>query len=136
MADTVSKRRILLVDDEASFAGVLKAYLERTGRFEVAMAHNGTDGLQAAKTTAPELILLDVIMPDISGSEVAERLKADELTRRIPVIFLTAVVSRDEAKSRAGMIGGQLFLAKPVSAKEVMASIDRYLGAGHTTDVL
>lgn len=130
MAIPMDKRRILLVDDEVAFAQVLKLYLEHTGCYEVALAHNGTDGLAAAKADLPQLILLDVIMPDVSGGEVAQQLKADDRTHRIPVIFLTAVVSREEALARAGMIGGQLFLAKPVSAKEVLASIDRYLGNG------
>lgn len=130
MDTSMEKKRILLVDDEVTFAKVLKEYLDHSGRYDVALAHTGAEALEAAKRLEPQLILLDVIMPDMSGGEVAEQLKQDDRTRRIPVIFVTAVVSREEATSRAGMIGGQLFLAKPVTAKEVLASIDRYLGTG------
>lgn len=121
-------RRVLLVDDEAPFTRALKLYLERDGRYEVRVEHSGKQGVVAAKMFHPELILLDVIMPDLDGPGVAEALAQDPATQSIPIVFLTAVVSRAEALAREGIIAGRLFIAKPVSAKEVVACLERYLG--------
>ncbi|MBI4354825.1 MAG: hypothetical protein HY597_00060 [Candidatus Omnitrophica bacterium] len=63
----------------------------------------------------------------MDGGRVAEELKADAELRKIPVIFLTAIVSRDEVQTHAGSIGGQLFIAKPVSMEEMLASIERQI---------
>ncbi len=126
------RKRILLIDDEATFARSLKSYLEQTGSYVVRAEHSGRAGLTAAKEFKPDLIMLDVIMPDMDGGGVAAELTLDPQTGHIPVIFLTAVVSRDEVKKKEGVIAGQLFLAKPVSAKEVLACLDRYLGTQRT----
>ena len=122
------KRRVLLVDDEVVFTRVLKSYLDRDGRYEVRVENSGKQGVITAKVFHPELILLDVIMPDLDGHGVAEELAKDPSTKRIPIVFLTAVVSREEALAREGVIAGRLFIAKPVSAKEVVACLERYLG--------
>ena len=123
----MDRKRILLIDDEATFSRVLKLYLEETGRCLVRTAGSGREGLVAAREFRPDLILLDVIMPDMDGGDVAAALSADASLQRVPVIFLTAVVSREEATTRNGLIGGQLFIAKPVSAKEVLGYIERCL---------
>lgn len=120
-------KRILLIDDEVTFTRVLKLYLEQAGPYEVTTAHCGREGIAAAKRVKPDLILLDVIMPDMDGSTVASELKEDKALAATPVIFLTAVVSREEAMTRSGLIGGQFFIAKPVAAKEIHQYIERYL---------
>lgn len=123
----MEKQRVLLIDDEVSFTSVMKVYLEYTGRFEVRTANQGREGIALAKAFHPELILLDVIMPDMDGGHVAEQCLADPALASVPVIFLTAVVSRQEAKTKAGLIGGQFFIAKPVGGRELLEAIDRYL---------
>ena len=125
----MDKQRILLIDDEAAFTRVLKSYLEKTGRYEVRMENSGTDAAEIARAFRPDLILLDIIMPDVDGARVAEAIKDDVRLQHIPVVFLTAVASRDEVYAHGGMIGGQCFLAKPVSAKDVLARIELELGA-------
>ena len=124
----MNKRRILLIDDEETFADTMKLYLEKTGCFTVRVEYRGDRGIVAAKEFLPELIILDVIMPDQDGGAIAAQLKEEPELRKIPIVFLTAVVSREEARTQAGLIGGQLFIPKPMSAKDVLAIINQQLG--------
>jgi CheY-like chemotaxis protein len=124
----MDRKRILLIDDEVTFARTLQAYLEASGRYEVRTANSGRVGISLAKEWRPDLILLDIIMPDIDGGQVAGEFAADPRMKDVPIIFLTAVVSREEATTHSGVIGGQLFIAKPVSGKEVLGHIERCLG--------
>ena len=128
-------QRILLVDDEAAFTRVLKSYLEKTGVYEVRMENVAERALEAAIEFQPDLILLDVIMPGLDGSRVAAQIKADgRIDPKTPIIFLTAVVSREEAHARQGTIGDQVFIAKPVSIQEILGCIESRLGpSGHST---
>ncbi len=119
----MTKKRILLLDDEASFTRMLRLNLERTGRYEVREENRGAQGLAAATQFKPDLILLDVIMPDADGGDVAARIKADKNLKDTPIVFLTAVVTKKEE----GVIGGRPFLAKPVSLQEVIDCIEKYL---------
>ncbi len=122
--------RILLVDDEVHFTRVLKAYLEGTGRFEVRAEASAEAGLAAAKAWEPDLMILDVIMPDQDGGALAAQLKAETRLQHVPILFLTAAASRDEVQAHEGNIGGQRLLAKPVSAKDVLRQIDESLAEG------
>ena len=123
----MTMHRILVVDDEVALARTVALNLEDTGRFEVAVANNGTEALDMAPRFRPDLILLDLMMPDMDGSEVAERLCADPLLRDVPVVFLTAVVAKAEVKAGGDMIGGRCFLAKPARAEELVSCIDNQL---------
>src|SRR6266850_3746679 len=116
-ASRMTKRKILLVDDEPVFTRVMRAYLEDTGKFEVCMENDPTRVLSAARRFKPDLILLDVIMPDMDGGEVAYQLKADPGMSKVPIIFLTAVVSKEDVSRHGSVIGGNPFLAKPVDAE-------------------
>lgn len=124
----MATKKILVVDDEAGFARLLKLNLEGTGKFEVQTETKGSQALNTARSFRPDLILLDIIMPDMDGSEVANRLKNDPATRNIPILFLTALVKDKEVETTSGAIGGHLFLAKPITTDELVQSIDRMLG--------
>ena len=124
----MAKKKLLLVDDEVSFTRLLKLNLERTGKFEVRTENKGTEAAQAARSFRPDLIILDVIMPDMDGSEVANRLKDDPLTRSIPILFLTALVKDQEIESTSGTIGGHLFLAKPITTEQLVRTVEKILG--------
>ncbi len=124
------KQRVLVIDDEPALTRMLKLALEDTGAFEVQEEHQGARAMEAVLAFQPHVILLDIIMPDIDGIEVAAQLQADAWTKRIPVIFLTAVVRRAEARAKHGLIGGNRFLAKPVAIEEVRACL-RQVGIGH-----
>ena len=116
---TTPEARILVVDDEANISDLLATALRFVG-FEVATAANGREALAAASTFAPELVLLDVMLPDTDGFEVCRRLRADG--DRVPVIFLTA---RDDTSDRVhGLtIGGDDYIPKPFSLEEVVARV-------------
>lgn len=116
---------ILAIDDEESFTFFVKLNLQTETRydFKVTTANNGDAGLKLAKTTRPDLILLDIMMPDMCGTEVAEKLLLDPRTKDIPIIFITAVVQKNEIEDEVGLIGGREFIAKPVSKDELVSRI-------------
>jgi len=120
---TVSKKTILIIDDEEDFCYFVKLNLEQTGEFEVLTAYNGTDGINMAKRHLPDLILLDIIMPNMTGTQVAESLRADKVTKDIPIIFVTAIVKRGEVGARDYQFGGNYFIFKPVKLDELLQEI-------------
>ncbi len=125
MAD---KKKILLIDDEENICFFVKNNLEATGGFEVITTTDGQEGLQLAKQKKPDLILLDIIMPKMSGSDVAENLFLDSRTKHIPVVFLTAVVTQREIGIESVKeIGGQYFVAKPFDTEKLVDSIKMVL---------
>ena len=87
--------RILIVDDTVKNLQILGSVLEQEG-FQINIAQNGLEALEVAEKARPDLILLDIIMPDLDGFEVCKRLKADDVLCEIPVIFLTAKVETDD----------------------------------------
>ena len=92
----MGKKRILIIDDEAGLTRLLKLNLEQTGAYEVRTENRGLQGVAAAKAFRPDLILCDVIMPDLEGSDLAVQFKEDPALAATPFVFLTAVVSREE----------------------------------------
>lgn len=123
----MAAKKILVVDDEAGFGRLLKLNLERTGKFEVQTETKGSQALNTARSFKPDLILLDIIMPDMDGSEVANRLKSDSATGNIPILFLTALVKNKEVETTSGTIGGHIFLAKPITTDELVKNIETVL---------
>ena len=119
------KKRILLVDDEPAFTRLMKLNIETNGGYEVQVENNGSRAVAAARAYRPDVIFLDVIMPDIDGGQVAAELRADPKLKDTPVVFLTAVVSKNEVIERGDVIGGQMFLAKPVTVADVIRTIEK-----------
>lgn len=124
----MSKIKVLVVDDEAGITRMLKRNLEATTRFEVRTENVSKQALAAAREFGPDLVVLDVMMPDMDGGEVAAALKDDAKLAKVPVIFLSAIVKPSEVQAKGGKIGGRVFLAKPVQLKDLVACIDRLLG--------
>jgi CheY-like chemotaxis protein len=121
------KKRILVVDDEPDITWMIKLNLEQTGRYEVRTENQGIKAIEAAREFRPDLILLDVMMPGMLGSEIAEQLQADPQLRTIKFVFLTAVVTKEEALRSSGQIGGHTFVAKPISADDLCRVIEDHL---------
>jgi len=119
------KKKILIVDDEENFTKLVKLNLEKTGEYEVKVENKGPQGLVTAKEFKPDLILLDILMMDMDGGEVAYQLKNDEETKNIPIVFLTAVAMKEEVEKSSGVIGGHPFIAKPVTAEELIDCIEK-----------
>jgi CheY-like chemotaxis protein len=123
----MDKKRILIVDDEVGASRLLKFNLEQTDRYAVRVENTATTALAAAEDYQPDLILLDVMMPDLDGGELAQRFQASPTLRSIPIVFLTAVATKAEVSSRGGRIGGLPFLAKPVDVPELIACLEKHL---------
>jgi CheY-like chemotaxis protein len=123
----MTKKRILVVDDEAALTRMVKLNLEHTGNYEVRTENQGAMAIPAAHDFKPDLILLDVMMPGMSGDEVAGELKADPALAHIKLIFVTAIVTKGETEELGSEIGGNVFLAKPIKAQELITAIEHVL---------
>jgi DNA-binding NtrC family response regulator len=121
----VTAARILVVDDTPANVKLLVDLLSVNG-FDVIAARSGIEGLERAAADAPDLILLDVMMPEIDGFAVCETLKANEATRNAPVIFLTALHETLD-KVRAFAVGGVDYLTKPFEPRELLARVNTHL---------
>src|SRR2546426_11148585 len=124
----MSLKRILVVDDETSITHLLKLNLEKSGNYSVRTENLGSKALPAARQFKPDLILLDVMMPDVDGGDVAAQIRSDAALKDVPIIFLTAVVKKEEVQARAGVIGGFPYIAKPLDVKGVISVIEQNLG--------
>ena len=123
-------KKILVVDDEPGITRMVKLILEKTGDYTVRTENKGVDALPAAREFGPDLIILDVMMPDLSGDEVAAQLREDPQLSSIPFLFLTAMVTKEETGPGGSRIAGNLFLAKPIKASELLATIEEQLESG------
>ena len=121
------KKKILVVDDEVVLTKMVKMNLERTGNYEVHTENEGKKALQAARDFKPDLIFMDVMMPDMSGDEVIAEIREDDKLANIPYVFMTAIVSKAETEDMGRNIGGNEFLAKPAKTEELIATIERIL---------
>jgi DNA-binding response OmpR family regulator len=124
----MTTKKILVVDDEVGLTRMLKRNLEATERFVVRTENSGAAVLAAAREFQPDLILLDVMMPGMDGGEVAGKLKEDKQLGQIPIVFLSAIVKKEETQPTGGTIGGATFLAKPVKLDDLIACIENQLG--------
>jgi two-component system OmpR family response regulator len=129
-SDSVAKKRVLIVDDDLACARILKAGLERTGRYDVRAEGRAKEALPAAREFGPDMILLDVCMIDGDGGEVAFRLRNDRHLQNIPIVFVTSIVSEEEAQNGNAARGAFHFLAKPVRLERAIACIEKHTGAG------
>ncbi len=116
---------ILVVDDQPINVQLLKRKLEREG-IRVAAAYNGLEALEWVKRQKPDLILLDVMMPDMDGIEVCQRLQASEDTRGIPVIFITARTTKESKLEGLG-VGAVDYITKPIDLDETLARVQTQL---------
>lgn len=117
--------RILIVDDDARNVKVLEAMLLAEGHATLA-ANSGKRALQVATTEIPDLILLDVMMPDMNGFEVVEKLKGHAATQDIPIIMITALDDR-ESRLYALQAGADEFISKPVDRTELLVRVKSIL---------
>ena len=122
------KACILIIDNNRDFAHSAKLALERTGRYIVYEENDASKAHQTAQGVKPDLILLDIAMPEADGGEVAARIESDPTLNRTPIVFLTALVTKAETKSGL-QIQGHPFLAKPIGIPELVAAIEQSLPA-------
>jgi len=122
---TMSKK-ILIVDDEPSMRQTLNVRLTSQG-FDVVEAGDGNEGYQKALSEKPDLIILDLLMPNVDGIEASNLLKENDQTKGIPVIFLTALQSKKQEKQQGHLVGSETIFAKPFDSKELLEEIQKIL---------
>ena len=127
------KRRILIVDDDRDSTHLIKILLEKISHYLVLEENDAAKAHESARDFRPDLILLDIMMPQIDGGDIAAQIDADPGLQRTPIIFLTALVTKTEAK--AGLhIQGHPVLAKPIDIPELINRIEENLPAHMTPD--
>ncbi|MFT5496675.1 MAG: two-component system alkaline phosphatase synthesis response regulator PhoP [Kiritimatiellia bacterium] len=121
----MSQKKILIVDDEETFTRIVKLNLEDTGKYEVKVENNPRQAIEVAKWFDPDVTVLDVIMPEMSGLEVADELRAFWGDSPRPIIFLTAAISKEDASMQHEMMQNAPLLAKPVDVEELIQALDQ-----------
>ena len=133
MSEEVSgRKKILIVDDEEKFCSMVKKNLEKEGNYEVRTLSKGAEAFDAVKEFRPDLILLDVLMPDKRGPEIAHQIREDDKLKKTPIVFLTATVEKGQTEAFGGIVGGVPFtvkpaISKPVKTKDLIKCIEREL---------
>ena len=126
MSPTNAAIKVLIADDDALVAELVQTHLGGKG-YEVLHAADGEAALRIAAADRPSLIVLDVVMPGLDGMEVLRRLNADESTREIPVIMLTARRFQEDVVA-AAKLGARDYLAKPFTPEALLSRVERILG--------
>lgn len=122
----MNKNKILIIDDERDFCMTVKKNLELSGKFEVVAETSAKKGLHLANELMPDLIILDIMMPEMDGFKVLEKLKNNKDTISIPVIMLTA--KADEASMvKSAQLYNEGYIVKPISAEDLEAKISEVL---------
>ncbi len=114
-----------MVDDETDYTSITKIYVEDAGDYEVTVVNRGTRGYEVAKQTRPDIILMDISMPDMSGYDVARQIIADEELRNIPIVFFTGVYL--DPNDRLAEFKDSPYLTKPTSGENLIQFIEKHL---------
>ena len=118
--------RVLVVDDDPAFLKYLEELLKRND-YSVLSACNGKDAIDIATEHVPDLIVLDVMMPEMSGGMTAHHLSENIRTKDIPIIFLTSIISEEQEMLVDNKDGAYQFLAKPIRAERLLEEVTRAL---------
>ena len=123
----MTQKKVLAVDDEPEVLTLLEKRLAASG-YEVVTASNGKDAIEIAKRELPDLIIMDILMPDMDGSQTAARLHDEPETKKIPILFLTCLFTKREERLEGHEIGPNFFVAKPYDPKELLSEIHKIIG--------
>ena len=124
---TERRKKILIVDDESIMVSVLQRHVTNAG-FVFEVASNGQEALDKIQKDMPDLVLLDLMMPGINGFETCRRLRADEKTKKLPVIIITALRSETDSADAAAC-GANEFMVKPINADTLAKRLRHHLGS-------
>jgi CheY-like chemotaxis protein len=120
-------KKVLVVDDKQSVTELYRKIIEADGRYEVFTENLGSCAVEAARSCSPDLVILDVMMPDMLGSEVAAALRADPALAHTKVVLVTAMLNGSEEKDANEATSGQRIFAKPISRKDLFSVINQSL---------
>ena len=123
----MKEKKVLIVDDEAAFTRAVKLAFEGKENYEVCVENDPRKAIATARKFRPDIIILDVVMPELDGGEVHRQLKADPSLMHTPILFLTAIVQQKEVNEHKGVIGGSFYIAKPVSTDGLINAIDEHI---------
>ena len=121
----MSRSRILLVDDEPDIVETV-SFMLQSRNYQVSIASGGQEGIEKARAEHPDLLLLDIMMPDIDGYDVCMKLKADKETKDIPIIMLTAK-GESEAVLKSHSLGADDYVVKPFSLPTLLSKLKKFL---------
>jgi CheY-like chemotaxis protein len=116
------KKKVLLIDDEEGFTKLTQLTLDA---YDIRVENDSRRALASARSFQPDLILLDVMMPNLDGGDVAAQIRADPALASVPIVFLTALVTRKE-NARQPVMGGYPFIAKPVTPERLAEKIESF----------
>ena len=125
----MSNKTILTVDDEERVLQLINDILSTKG-YDVLTAMSGKEAIRKTKKSLPDLIVMDIMMPDIDGAEAVKLLKEDPATKDIPILFLSGIIMKEEGKSDMDInVGGDFYsaLPKPFGAEELLTAVDKLL---------
>lgn len=120
-------KKIMMVDDDPDLLALLKLKLEKTEKFKVVHTTNGSEAVNLARDEAPDLIILDIEMPEMDGGDVARSLSGAEYVRDIPILFLSSMITKTDIAASGGFIGGRHMAAKSGTIKDLISKIDSML---------
>ena len=121
----MKKTRILIVDDEPDFTWSLRLLLESSPEYVVREVNDSRKAIDAMREFDPHLILMDIMMPEMDGSELVAIMRAEKALKDIPVVYLTALVTKQEAFEPAFGVGQRRYLPNPVKWAELVECIER-----------
>ena len=119
------KKKVLLIDDDHAVLAFLTAKLSK--RYDVISTVDPRKSISLARSQLPDVILCDIDMPDMGGGDVAAALATDSMTARIPLVYLTALVSPQETQEMNGLVGGRPGISKRATVAELVACLDQVM---------
>ena len=129
-SSTPSRHRLLLVEDNEDNRTIYSTLLRHLG-YEVIEAQNGVQAIELARSERPDLILMDISIPEMDGWEATRILRGDPVTKDVPIVALTAHALEDD-RERAAEVGFSSYLAKPIEPRAVLAEVRRLIGENVT----
>ena len=123
----MNKSKILIVDDDVRLARMLKSHLKHTDIYEVEIESNSADAVNHIREFIPDLVLLDIMMPGVTGDVIADEILNDGDLKNIKIVFLTGLITKQEAQSKEGQFSGRTMLAKPVDIDELLTCLEDQL---------
>jgi len=121
-------KRILVIDDEEPICRMIEKILVSAGGYVVRIETNGTKAISAATSFEPDLILLDIIMPGVEGPEISKLLLRDRRLKKVPVVFITGILTDDDVGKREGTMLNRPCIAKPITKVKLLDCVREQLG--------
>jgi two-component system, OmpR family, response regulator len=121
-----NKPRILIVDDNPRFSHSARLILQESGQYVVCEENDAASAVETARSFRPDLILLDLVMPQLDGAEVAAQVESDWALHGVPIVFVTGLVTPDEARN-GQRIDGHRVVSKPVSSFDLLGAVEESL---------